>query len=125
VLKAALESGNGEGPKPLLVTGTLEAGDPPKVLVRDVLELERAEEKLASHLRVRIGSAEATHDRLTALRQILQARPGECAVTLHVVIPGESETVISVSGVRGVRPDESLRADLNGLFGRVVTELAI
>jgi DNA polymerase-3 subunit alpha len=125
LLKTALESGDGEGPRPLLVTGTLEGGDPPKVLVREVLELDRAEEKLASHLRVRIGSAEATRDRLTALRRLLQARPGECAVTLQVVIPGESETVIAVSGVPGVRPDDGLRADVDALFGRAVTELAL
>jgi DNA polymerase-3 subunit alpha len=124
LLKAAVQAEDG-GPRPLLVSGTLEGGDPPKLLVRDVLELERAEEKLASHLRVRIGAGEATADRLTALRELLLARPGDCAVTLHVVIPDESETVIAVSGVRGVRPDAALRRDVDALFGRGVTELAL
>ena len=125
LLKAALEAEEGEGPRPMLVTGTLEDGDPPKVLVREVVALDRAEEKLARHLCVRIGSAEATEDRLTALRQLLRAHPGDCAVTLHVVIPDKSETVIAVSGVSGVRPDDALRADVDALFGRSVTDLAL
>ena len=114
-----------EGPRPLLVTGTLEGGDPPKVLVREVLALDRAEEKLAQRLCIRIHTEEATGDRLTALRALLQARPGDCAVTLHVVIPDQSETVIAVNGVRGVRPDDALRRDLDALFGRSVSELAL
>jgi DNA polymerase-3 subunit alpha len=125
LLKTAMQSQEGEGPRPLLVGGTLEGGDPPKLLVRDVLPLERAEEKLASRLRVRIRSEEATRDRLTALGDLLRAQPGECAVTLHVVIPDESETVISIPSIRGVRPDDSLRRDVDALFGRAVTDLAL
>ena len=125
VLKSAAEGDAAQGPRPLLVTGTLESGDPPKILVRDVVELERAEEKLASALRVRIRAEEATADRLTALRRLLESRPGECGVTLHVVIPEESETVVAVSSVRGVRPDPTLRRDVDALFGRNVTELSL
>jgi DNA polymerase-3 subunit alpha len=123
LLKGALEAQ--EGPQPLLVGGTLELGDPPKILVRDVLPLDRAEERLSTCLRVRIRSEEATDDRLSSLRRLLQARPGDCAVTLHVVIPDESETIMSVSAVRGVRPDAALRRDLDALFGRAVTELSV
>jgi DNA polymerase-3 subunit alpha len=125
LLKSATGADSAEGPRPLLVVGTLESGDPPKVLVRDVLPLERAEEKLASSLRVRIRAEEATADRLTALKQLLSARPGECGVTLHVVIPEESETVVAVSAVRGVRPDPGLRREVDDLFGRNVTELLL
>jgi DNA polymerase-3 subunit alpha len=125
LLKSAAGTEGDGGPRPLLVTGTLESGDPPKVLVRDVVELERAEEKLASALRVRIRAEEATADRLTALRRLLEARPGECGVTLHVVIPEESETVVSIAAVRGVRPDPTLRRDVDALFGRSVTELSL
>ncbi len=125
LLKSAANADGEGGPRPLLVTGTLESGDPPKILVRDVVLLERAEEKLASSLRVRIRAEEATADRLTALRQLLEARPGECGVTLHVVIPEESETVVAIAAVRGVRPDPALRRDVDALFGRSVTEVSL
>jgi len=123
LIKQAKEGDGESGPRPLLVSGTLEMGDPPKILVREVLELERAEEKLATRLCVKIRSEEATEDRLTALRTLLERRPGDCAVTLHVVIPDRSETVLAVNGVRGVRPDAGLRRDLDALFGRSVTDL--
>ncbi|MGH0028576.1 MAG: DNA polymerase III subunit alpha [Myxococcota bacterium] len=125
LIKQAHQSEGEDGPKPLLVSGTLEGGDPPKVLVREVLELDRAEEKLAHRLCITIRSEEATPDRLVAMRDLLKGRPGDCAVNLHVVIPDESETVIALGGVRGVRPDDGLRRDLDALFGRVVSELAL
>ena len=125
LLKAPLSSEGDAGPVPLLVSGGLEDGDPPKILVRSVLALDRAEEKLGTRLRVRIGVEEATQDRLTALRRVLESQSGECAVTLHVVIPDESETVMTISAIRGVRPDATLRSRIDDLFGRTVTELEI
>ncbi|MDH3519047.1 MAG: DNA polymerase III subunit alpha [Myxococcales bacterium] len=125
LLKSVIAAEGGNGPRPVLVSGKLEANDPPKILVHDVLELDRAEEKLAKQLQVRIRAEEATQDRLLALRRLFEQRPGDCAVRLHLVIPDESETILSISAVRGVRPDATLRRDVDDLFGRAVTELAI
>ena len=128
VLKAALEGDTGEdgegGPVPLLLSGKLEAADPPKVLVSSVLPLDRADEKLSSQLRLRLTAAEATRDRLVALKGLLRDHPGECAVAVHVLIPGESETVVALP-TTGVRPTDDLLKDLDGLFGRPVTQLAL
>jgi DNA polymerase-3 subunit alpha len=125
LLKQAHQADGGNGPTPVLVAGTLEGGDPPKILVREVYELECAEEKLARELLVRIGADEATADRLTALRARLARSPGECAVRVHLVIPDQSETVLAISSLRGVRPDATLKRDLDELFGRAVTEVRV
>jgi DNA polymerase-3 subunit alpha len=109
---------------PLLVTGTLEVGETPKILVRDVTPLERAEEKLAARLKLRVLASEATRDRMLALRDLLLRHPGECAVALHLVIPDESETVLALPGLRGVRPDDAFLREIDGLFGRRVSEIA-
>ncbi len=69
--------------------------------------------------------AEATRDRLLALRGVLDQHPGMCAVTLHLMIPGESETIVALSEARTVRPNEQLHLDVAGLFGRNVTEVAM
>jgi DNA polymerase-3 subunit alpha len=124
LLKRAVAPADGAGPLPLLVSGTLEGGDTAKILVREVLELERAEERLSSELRVRVLAAEATRDRLLALRRLLETQPGECSVAVHVVIPDRSETVLALPGRRGVRPDPALRRRVDELFGRPVTELS-
>jgi DNA polymerase-3 subunit alpha len=122
LLKAALAGEGSEGPVPLLVTGNLEGGDPPKILVREVLPLERADERLASRLVLRVAAEEASRDRLQALRAVLEKHTGECRVALHLVIPDESEAVIDLPQL-GVRPASGLFQDLVGLFGRDVTEL--
>jgi DNA polymerase-3 subunit alpha len=125
LLKRA-KGGEGDGgPTPLLVTGQLEEGDPPKILVREVIELGRAEERLTTQLRLRVLAEEATPDRLLALRGVLTQHPGECEVVLHLVIPGESETLLALPSIAGVRPGATLLAELTGLFGRDIVELAV
>jgi len=124
LLRAALE-GEEDGGQPLLVQGKLEAGDPAKVLVQNVLELERAEERLATSLDIEMRSDEATADRLSALREILASQPGECAVRLALRIPTRSETWLSVGCTTGVRPNPDLLKNLDALFGRSVTRLRV
>jgi DNA polymerase-3 subunit alpha len=125
LLRGAIEGDGESGPIPLVVTGTLEADDTPKILVRQVFELDRAEEKLATRLHVTILADEATPDRLRALRDLLLKSRGECSVVVSVVIPGESETLLSLGDVSGVRASAALLAELDGLFGKRVTELSI
>ena len=125
VLKSCIAEAEAGRPVPILVTGTLEAGDTPKLLVRDVITLAEAEEKLASKLRLRVLAAEATADRLTALRRVLKSHPGDCAVAVHVTIPGESETVLELGEDDGVRPVADLLRDVDALFGRPVAEVSL
>ena len=124
MLRAALEGEEGGG-EPLLIQGKLEAGDPAKILVQTVLELERAEERLAKSLDIQMRSEEATEDRLAALREILASQPGECAVRVSLRIPARSETLLSVGCTPGVRPDPDLLKNLDALFGRSVTRLVV
>jgi DNA polymerase-3 subunit alpha len=124
VLKKALDADSQAGrTMPLLVSGTLESVDPPKVLVRDAFELQDAESNLATRVRIRVTASEATRDRMLALRRLLEAHAGDCGVLLHLLIPGESETVMALPGGRGVEPSDELLLEVNGLFGRPVAEL--
>jgi DNA polymerase-3 subunit alpha len=124
LLKSAAADETGAGPRPLLVTGTLEAGETPKILVRTVLDLDHAEEKLSTQMRIRLSAEEATRDHLTALKGMLQRHPGECEVVLQILIPDESETCLLLQDLE-VRPNDELRNEVNGLFGRIVTELEL
>jgi DNA polymerase-3 subunit alpha len=122
LLKQAMAPAPGEPPLPLLVSGTLEAGEPPKILVRDALRLAEAAERLSAQLRIRIFHHEASRDRLLALRRVLEAHKGDCSVLLHLVIPGESETVLGLPDRRGVEPSDGLLRAVDGLFGRPVAD---
>ena len=122
LLKNALEPGPGQPPIPIVIAGKLEGGDPPKVLVREALKLEDAEQKLASRLRIDVLEAEASRDRLCALRSTFESHPGDCPVLLHVRIAGESETVIALPDACSVSPSDALLAQVNALFGRRAAE---
>jgi len=125
LLRAAKDetAADGErGPIPLIVQGTLEELDPPKILVRDVTRLEDAEQKLSTSLRVRVQAPDVTRDRLLALKRLLSGHGGDCGVYLHITIPGESETILGVGGIRGVSPTVELCREVDRLFGRPVTE---
>jgi DNA polymerase-3 subunit alpha len=122
LLKEAHSPPPGQAPVPLVVAGSLEGGDPPKLLVRDAFRLTDAAERLSAQVRVRILDREATRDRLLALRQVLDAHRGDCGLFVHLVIPGESETVVALPGGRGVDPTDGLLRAIDGLFGRPVAD---
>ncbi len=126
LLREALQSGEDGGEHiPLLVLGTLEGGDAPKILVREVLRLTDALERLSAQVRVRVLEPDVSRDTMVALRRVLAQYPGDCSVYLHIMIPGESETILSVGGVRGVQPSDELRREVDALFGRPVAECSL
>jgi DNA polymerase-3 subunit alpha len=125
LLRRSLSGEGAQGPVPLLASGSLESVDPPKLLLRDLFPLAEAEERLAARVHIRVRAQEATRDRLTALREVLGQHAGDCAVWLHLTIPGESETVMALGDLRGVEPSEALLRDVDGLFGRPVAEVSL
>jgi DNA polymerase-3 subunit alpha len=127
LLKRALESGSqaGGGVLPLIVSGSLESADPPRMLAREIYSLAEAEEKLAARVAIRLLAADSTRDRLQALKAVLGKHGGDCTVTLHVTIPGESETVMALPDTLAVTPTDQLVRDVNALFGRDVAEVAL
>ena len=123
LLKQAADGGDDEtGPIPLVMSGTLEAGEPPKLLVRDVMKLAAAEESLASRLRIAVLESDVTRDRMQALKGVLGEFGGDCEVVVHLTIPGESVTVMSLGDGRGVRVCDELCRAVDALFGRPVAE---
>jgi DNA polymerase-3 subunit alpha len=127
LLRKALASGTEADQEalPVVISGTLESEDPPKILVRDVFELAEAKERLAAEVHVHVKSDEASRDRLLALKTVLSQHAGDCAVILHLVIPGESETVMALPDARGVEPGEPLVREINALFGRPVADVVL
>jgi hypothetical protein len=72
-----------------------------------------------------VEASEATRDRMLALRRLLEAHAGDCGLMIHLMIPGESETIVSLPEGRGVEPSDELIRSVNGLFGRPVAELTL
>ena len=114
-----------EGPVPLIVSGSLESGETPKILVRDILRLADAEEVLAAKLRIALLEADVTRDRMIALKRVLGAHGGESEVVVQLTIPGESTTVLSLGDARGVKASDVLCREVDSLFGRPVSEACL
>jgi len=125
LLRGALEPEPGKPPQPLLVTGTLESGDPPRLLVRDAFLVDEAEERLATRLRVELLESEASEDRVTALAALLREHPGDCAIQLVLRVPGQSETWIALPEALAVDATDACVGAINSLFGRSVAELEL
>ena len=127
LLKRSLESASqaGGGVLPVIVSGSLESADPPRMIARDMYSLADAEEKLAGRVTIRLFAPESTRDRIAALKSVLGKHGGDCSVVLHVTIPGESETVMSLPDTLGVTPSDALLRDLDALFGRHVSESSL
>ena len=87
--------------------------------------MSQAEEKLTGTLRVKMIEKDISKDRLEALVKVLANHPGECPVVIYILIPGESETTVSVGAVRGVRATPEMCRDVDALFGHKVTELSL
>ena len=124
LLKEAHRAGGGAGPLPLLVSGTLEASDPPKLLVRDAIRLtEAAREALGAAARPRArprgdprpaARARAACSRPTAATAGVRPPPRD---------PGRERDGASGSrSRRGVEPSDGLLRAVDGLFGRPVAD---
>src|SRR5262245_16836436 len=126
VLKRAQESGgDAAGALALVAEGTLESAEPPRLLVRRLFPLADAAEHLAVRVHIQLRAAEATRDALVALRSLLRDHVGDCGVVLHVLIPGESETLLALPGARGVDATPALLREVDALFGRPVSDLRL
>jgi hypothetical protein len=125
VLKRAQDGAGEAGTLPLVAEGTLESAEPARILVRRLFPLADASEHLAVRVHIQLRAAEATRDRLLALRSLLAAHNGECGVVVHLLIPGESETLVALPDARGVDATPALLREVDALFGRPVSELSL
>jgi DNA polymerase-3 subunit alpha len=110
--------------EPILVTGKVKADEEaPRLTAEKIIPLEKAKETLARSIHITLTVAELSEGRLEKLRRLLSGAPGNSRAFLHVVIPHQSETVISLPDDFCVGPSDILFEELGMLFGRQVATL--
>ena len=62
-------------------------------------------------------------DEYKETKNILKNHPGNCAAFLHLLLPGRSETIISLPDEFRLNPSEGLFQEMEYLFGRRVVTL--
>ena len=109
--------------QPILVKGkvTLDTtNSKTKVKAEDISLLADAARILPSTVHFSFDVALISKQQLEKLKNILKNHPGKCAAYLHLVISGQSETVISLSENFHLNPSEGLSKEVEYLFGSQV-----
>ncbi|WP_225073559.1 DNA polymerase III subunit alpha [Desulfuromonas sp. CSMB_57] len=109
--------------QPLLVSGTLDvAEENRKLMPREIVALQEVSHRETRRIHFRLTAPGLEADQLRALREIFQRHRGNCAVQLHLVIPGRSETVLRLAESTKIAPSDEMLEDTERLFGyNVVT----
>jgi DNA polymerase-3 subunit alpha len=103
----------------VLVKGKAEVPEEgkPRLLVTDVLPLEQAKLAEARYVTIRVPMLLWDRKKGERLREILGAHKGDCPVTLEIVRPDEFAVAVSPSSLYRVRPDATLRDEVEALLG--------
>ncbi|MDO8528108.1 MAG: DNA polymerase III subunit alpha [Deltaproteobacteria bacterium] len=108
--------------RPLLVVGNIDEGeDSNKIIAKQILLLEEAPQHLTKTIHFKLSAPEMTPKHLEALKSILGRFKGPCEAYIHIVIPGESETVLRLPQELKVDPTPQLVDSIKKLFGHNVT----
>ncbi len=94
----------------------------PRLVLQEASTLEDELVRRTRRVVVRLPVADASRERLTALRATLRDHPGECPVWLELTAPGRWTAQFQLPEP-AVQPGEALLAALERLFGRKVAEL--
>jgi DNA polymerase-3 subunit alpha len=111
------------GDEPLMVYGTLDAGEEScKILSTEIMLLHDVKEKQTSDVHVRVTTTGLTEDQLQLLKHTMMRYSGSCRVHLHMVVPNRSETTIVAAKELSVVASDEFTAAVENLFGyNVVT----
>ena len=103
----------------VLVKGRAEVPEEgkPRLLVTDVQPLEQAKLTEARYVTIRIPMLQWDRQKGERLREILGAHKGDCPVTLEIVRLDELAVAVSPSALYRVRPDATLRDEVEALLG--------
>jgi len=125
-----------KGDEPVLVRGVVrmaekfgneaqqqDASEPsPEIKVDEVSRLTDVRAAKATRVELKLSVEQATSERLAELKSLLGKFPGSCAASLSIVLPGASETKISLKSLR-VAPSDDLLAAVDRLFGGKVAQV--
>ena len=106
------------GQVPILLKGKLErAEDTVKILAAEIVSLSQGKEMFTKSIHFRLAIPELNNDKLNRLKEILQLNKGNCRSYLHLIIPNQSETIISLPDDLMVNPSDFLIEQVQEIFG--------
>ncbi len=107
---------------PLVIKGAIDRTDEgAKIIAREVLVLTEFLSDKTRSIHFKIPALWLTEEKLKAFYAILKEFSGDCRGYLHMIEPGQTETILELSGGIRLSEPELLTGRVNSLFeGRVV-----
>jgi len=103
---------------PLLVRGTVDISeDRVRVKAGEIMRLEDAPSRLSLTLHLTLKRPAATAEQVEQIANILKKHEGRTRVVAHVIIPGRSETLVSLPAEYRTSPDREIIEALEELLG--------
>jgi DNA polymerase-3 subunit alpha len=109
---------------PVLIRGVLDKGEERhKVKASSVVPLDEAKMEKISKIHFWLRTPGVSKNQLLMLKKILEENKGECEALLHLIVPHQSEVIMTLSPPLMVAPSERMRNSVEGLFGEKTVEM--
>ncbi len=109
--------------KPYVLTGQIDrTEDGVKIIAREIVLLADHLKRNTKSIHLKVNESLFTEERMTDLNHILDQFSGPCAAFLHLIAPGQTETVFELPKGVDLSHTEDLMARVNLLFDGNVVE---
>ncbi|MCF8068106.1 MAG: DNA polymerase III subunit alpha [Desulfobacterales bacterium] len=103
---------------PIFVQGMLEKDESSaKILADMIIPIESAEDIWTAGVHITIDLSRTEQTALKELREILADNSGPCQTTLHLLVPGKSETILSLPENISIKAGPLLKREVKALLG--------
>ncbi|QTA82331.1 DNA polymerase III, subunit alpha [Desulfonema limicola] len=111
--------------KPVLIEGQLQKNEKNiNILADKIVSIDKAEETWSASIHINLDITKTDKDILVKLRQVFDNYPGNCPGYIHLLDPGNTEAIISVSQDIQLAPGEKLTREVNSILGYNAVETA-
>ncbi len=107
--------------QPMLITGRVsreDENDTPKIVAGKIVSLSREAAALSSDAHISLSLGDMSAEQLLDLKRAILDHPGPCRTFLHLIAPGQRETVLSLGEAFKVNPTPRFASELKSIFGR-------
>jgi DNA polymerase-3 subunit alpha len=109
--------------QPLLITGRVsreDESDTPKIVAGRIVSLSREAASFIADAHISLSLGEMSAEQLRDLKRAILDHPGQCRTFLHLLAPGQRETVLSLGDAFKVNPTPHFANELRSIFGRAL-----
>jgi len=105
--------------QPIFFIGNLEVDEEiVRVIAKDIFPIADVTTRLTDSVHFYLSAPECTKQHVLQLQSIISRYPGTCPTVLHFIIPGKSETVMSLPEKLYVKPSLDMAKTMEKVFGR-------